>query len=145
MIITLLKNGQGLPHCETVYIKSNKIPIEVIGAPEFSILTIITEKRSIRKNLDKNGKCEIEISDVLGEEIRFSVNAVGAYWNCDGIRVDKTDEGTIRVSSCANYPDKLNSCFGMIEDLKTRFSKLEAEIEKLREEEERRKSDYSLV
>lgn len=145
MVITLFKNGHGMPQCESAEVKSGKLLLEFVGAPEYSIVTIEGEKNTLRKQLSADGKCEIDVKGILGENVKFSVSAVGKVWHCDGIRVDELSDGTVRVISLSNHVESFAECFKTLEALRLDLNRTKAELANLREKFERSQKEYNII
>lgn len=145
MVIVLLNDGLGIPHCETAYLTSRQLNIEVVGAPENAILTVSGKHKAVRTSLDASGKCRVFIGDMFNDEVTFTISAGSRIWHTDGIRVTKDEDGNIYVHSLVDYGKLLKQCYEEIDFVKTQISKMKEDISTLRGEVERYKKDYQIV
>lgn len=145
MVITLFKNGHGMPQCESAEVRSGKLLLEFIGAPEYSIVTIIGDKKSTRKHLSADGKCEMDVNEFIGENVRFTISAVGKFWNCDGIRVDELSDGTIRVISLSNHVENFAECFKALDSMRRDLVQVKADLSRLIEDYKKSQTQYEIV
>ena len=132
MQLVLFNNGQGVARCESAEIRDGVLHISVSGAPAFSILTIITKTHSIRRHLNANNTCELELSSLENGDISFTVSTKGKSWHCAGIKVERDEHGNCYIYSLANYAEMLEKCFAEISDLRETVMKIRDEMLKVR-------------
>ena len=144
MEIILFKDKSGMCKCETTQIHGTHIMFKFIGAPAYSIATFVGERKALRSSLSLTGECEVDVSQLLGD-VKISVSHKGDIWKCDGIRVEKDDVETLRISSLANYPEKFGRLLDEINDLKSKIERVSSENAKILKEIESAKKDYNIV
>lgn len=145
MIFILLKTGWGIARFDFETIKNNVLKLTFANAPANSILSISTDKWVRKMCLNAKGGCEIDVDDLVGQNVSFTVSTRQQVWKCDGIRVTKTDDGAISVMSLVNYAEKLEKLFGLVEKLESSYENAFSRIKTLSEEVEKYKKGYKIV
>lgn len=145
MEVVLFNNGQGMTKVESARLVGDRLKLSFNGAPAYSILSIVGDKHTIRTHLSSDNTCEVLINDIINSDVRLVLSAKSKTWYIDGFRIERDKDGSIYMTSLADYTEKLKKCFADIEELRSVVKTLTDNMKKLSADVDRYKKDYQII